>query len=174
MFDTTKLRQGNKKAFHKFYRTYRPKLFGYVKTKVGNIHDVEEIVQDSFLGFLDALPLFQGKSSLWTFLVSITRHEIADYYRKKYAKRALTLVPFIDLGYTQDLYSAKETRANFNAALKQVLPEERKLILWKYEQKLPIKEIAHRLDITPKAAESRLFRARKAFQVAYIEVAELV
>src|SRR5690606_32416078 len=128
----------------------------YVYKKVSDPQDVEEIVQDTFLGFLDALPLFQGKSSLWTFLVSIARHEIADYYRKKYAKRALKLVPFIDKGYTQDLLTPKETRANFNAALRKILPEEQKLILWKYEQKLSVKQIAKKLDVSTKAAESRI------------------
>ena len=146
---------------------------GYIVKKVSNPRDAEEIMHDAYLGFLDSIPLFQGKSKLYTFLVSITRHEIADYYRKRHAKKAINYVPFIDTGYTQDLFTAKETREQFNKALQQLLPEERKLILWKYDRELSVKEIATKLDISVKSAESRLFRARKAFQVIYSEIEQV-
>lgn len=162
----------NKDSFRLFYQETHKRLLHYVSSKVKSHQDAEEIVQDSYLGFLDSLPLFRGESQHYTFLVSIARHEIADYYRKKYAKKALKYVPFIDLGYTQDLYSTKETREQFGNALKELLPHDRNLILWKYEQKLSIKEIADKLEVSHKAAESRLFRARKAFQLAYIDISQ--
>lgn len=165
-----KIKAGDKRAFSRFYKQTKNKLIQYVYTKVSNPKDCEEIVQDSYLGFLDSVPLFRGQSSLWTFLVSITRHEIADYYRRKYAKKALTYVPFIDMGYTEDVYSAKETREHCNHVLESLTKENKMLIIWKYMDKLPVNEIAKKLDISPKAAESRLFRARKAFQVAYLEI----
>jgi len=170
--DATAIIKGDKKAFRAFYRQYYPRLLAYVLQKVSKKEDAEELVQDSFLSFLDSLPLFQGKSSLWTFLVSIARHEVADYYRKKYAKKALQYVPFIDTGYTQDLYSTKETRAHFNQTLKKLVADEQKLLEWKYEQKLSVKEIAQKLNISVKATESRIFRARKSFQVIYTDITQ--
>lgn len=161
---------GDKRAFRLFYKQQQPKLLSYVIKRVSNREDAEEIVQDTFLSFLDALPLYRGNAKLSTFLGSIVRHEIADYFRKKYAKKALQYVPFIDKGYTPDLYSTKETRQQFNKALRSLLPQDQLLIEWKYEQKLSVKEIAKKLDISVKATESRLFRARKAFQLAYVEV----
>lgn len=161
---------GDKKEFRRFYKEFKPRLEAYVYARTNNLHDSEEIVQDSFIGFLDSLPLFRGQSSLWTFLVSIARHEIADYFRKKYAKKALQYVPFVDQGFSEDLYSAKEIRLVFNSALKKLVKEDQKLLLWKYDKKLSVKEIAKKLDISVKACESKIFRARKAFQLAYDEV----
>jgi len=47
--------------------------------------------------------------------------------------------------------------------------EEVQILRLKYEQGRSVKEIARELNIGVKAAESQLFRARKAFQVAYRE-----
>lgn len=164
-----KVKRGDLAAFKRFYRKYQPRLKAIVSSKVSNSADVEEIVQDAFINFLDALPLYQGKAKLYTYLVSIAKHEVADYYRKKYAKKALKYVPFIDKGYTQDLFTNHETRQAVNQTLNQLLPEQRRLIIWKYQENLSVKKIADQLDVSIKAAESRLFRARKAFQLAYLD-----
>lgn len=163
-----KLKDGDRQTFRQFYQETKPRLKAYLSSRISQPEDLEEVVQDSFLSFLDALPLFRGKSSAWTFLVSIARHEVADYYRKKYAKRALQFVPFIDKGYTPDLYTARETRERFVATMNQLLPEQRQLIAWKYELNWSVEKIAQKLEISVKAAESRLFRARKAFQEVYV------
>ena len=41
---------------------------------------------------------------------------------------------------------------------------------WKYIDGLPVQEIARRLAIGPKAAESLLTRAREAFRAAMLEM----
>lgn len=158
---------GERRAFRQFYRLWKPKLSAYVVSRVKSCEDAEEIVQDSFLSFLDSLPLFSFRSSLGTFLVAIARHEVADYYRRLYAKRAIRCVPFVDQVYTSPMYSARETREEFERALARIEPRERRLLLWKYEEKLSVKEMARKLGVSVKAVESRLFRARKAFGVAY-------
>jgi RNA polymerase sigma-70 factor (ECF subfamily) len=165
-----KLLKGDKKALRRFYKLHYLRLLAYVRVRVRMDEDAEEIVHDSFLGFLDSLPLFGFRSSLWTFLVSIARHEIADYYRKLYAKKAIRYVPFVDQVYDKPLYSSEETRELFEMALEKLLPQEKEIILWKYEEGFSVKEIADKLDLGVKAAESKLYRARKAFMVAYEEV----
>ena len=165
-----RLMSGDKKALRKFYGEFKPRLKAYVKQRVGDGRDVEEIVQDSFLGFLDALPLFSFRSSLYTFLVSIARHEVADYYRKRYAKKAIKYVPFVEQVYKEPVYDVHETREFFDKAIRRIKPLERKLLLWKYEDGLSVKEIAEKTEMSEKAVESRLFRARQSFQLAYLEI----
>jgi RNA polymerase sigma-70 factor, ECF subfamily len=162
-----KIVAGDKKAFMKFYRQYQPKLLGYVASRVKSTQDAEEIVQDAFLGFVDSLPVFGGRSSLSTFLVSIAKHEIADYYRKLYAKKVLKHVPFVDQVVVEPMYDVNETREKFDQALAKLKEEEKKLVLWKYEEELSVAEMAKKLGKTIKATESKLYRARQAFKLAY-------
>jgi len=164
------LLRGDKRVLREFYKEYYSRLVGVLVRKVRTREDAEEIAQDVFISFLEALPVFGFRSSLWTFMRSIARHEVADYYRKLYAKRAIKYVPFVDQVYEEPLLSDKETQEWFYAALGKIKPKERQLVEWKYEQKLSVKEIAAKLGLSIKAAESRLFRARQAFQVAYLSI----
>ena len=164
-----KLLVGEKRAFGKFYRLTKKRLENFVMTRVSSKKDAEEIIQDTYLSFLDSLPLFQGRSSLKTFLYSIGRHEVADYWRKIYAKRAIKTVPFVSQVYTEKLYSAAVTAEEIDRVYSKLLPDEVIILRLKYEEEMSVKEIARKLEISVSAAESRLFRARKSFQVAYAD-----
>jgi len=161
-----KLLAGNKRAFREFYNVTKPRLLKWVESRVDNHKDAEEIVQDSFLSLIESLPVFRGKSSLKTFLTSIARHEIADYWRKKYAKKAILTVPFMDQVYTEKLYSSIETSVEVERVFAKLLPEEELILRLKYEDNLSVGEIAKKIGASVKATESKLFRARKAFQFA--------
>lgn len=161
------LKEGKSEAVRRFYREQAPKLLAWIESRVKNHEDAQELMHDTFLHFIDSLPWFRGDASLKTFLVSIAKHEVGDYWRKKYAKKAIMTVPFMDQVYTERIYSAKKTAERVEAAYRLLLPEERLILIWKYEENRTVEEIAGRLEISLKAAESRLFRARKAFQKAY-------
>ena len=162
-----RLKQGDRGAFRTLYDKTRAKLLQWVLAKVENTEDAEELVQDTYLAFLDSLPLFRGDSSLWTFLVAIARHEVADYWRKKYAKRAIQTVPFVSELYTEKLYASVIVSDEIERVSARLLPQEVVILRLKYEEGRSLAEIARQLNISLKAAESRLFRARKAFVVAY-------
>lgn len=158
---------GNKKTFRKFYRETQSKLLAWITREVACHEDAEEIVQDTYLAFLDSLPLYRGTSSLWTFLTAIARHELADYWRKRYAKKAILTIPFADHVYHEKLFSARQVNQVVDKVYAELLPDHAKILKMKYEQGLSIKAIAHDLNLSFKATESRLFRARRAFQLAY-------
>ena len=64
-------------------KKFRKRLMNFVLTKIDNLEDAEEIVQDTLIGAWDSLPRFRGESELFTFVASITRHEVADFYRRR-------------------------------------------------------------------------------------------
>jgi RNA polymerase sigma-70 factor (ECF subfamily) len=158
---------GDRRAFRRFYESTKNQVMGYARQRVDSVKDAEELVHDAYLAMLDSLPLFRGKSTVKTFLMSILRHELADYWRKRYAKSAIKTVPFVDQVYTERLYSAKKTALVIERVYGQLQPWERKVLRLKYEEGLSVKQIARMMDWTVKAAESRLFRARRSFQLAY-------
>lgn len=55
--------------------------FAYSKTK--NKEVSEDLVQDTFIVAVTKLTTFRGESTHKTWLISILRNKIADYYRKK-------------------------------------------------------------------------------------------
>ncbi len=169
---------GNEAALRWLYHHITPRLRALLLTKVASGEDVEELVQDTLLAFLDALPLFNHQSSIWTFVVGIAKHEVADYYRKKYAKRVIKSLPLLNDLYDQQLHSSDETAAELRLAIKKVYtcltPKQQVVLHLKYEQGLSVHEIASAFGLSLKATESLLFRSRMAFQKAYTAQMEQV
>lgn len=166
----------DKKALYKFYRHYKIKLIPYIKSRVDNPSDVEEIFQDTLYGFLEALRDFHGRCSLSTYLYSICSRKIADFYRKKKLKQLLfshspRLEALISPLLTpEDEMDTKLLRHRVYKALDKLLPRYRKILLLKYADDITVDDIAGKFMVTAKSIESALFRAKKAFVKAFISI----
>lgn len=169
------LLRGSDRALEKLHRTYLPKLRAFVRSRVQSSEDADEIVQDSLLSALDSLALFSGRSSLFTWLCGIARHEIADYYRRRKIKAVVfSRLPFIEGFVSRALEpDARMMRTEYERrvrlALAAILPHYREILELKYMDGLSVKEIAGKLGMSLKAVESVLSRARRAFAIAYEE-----
>ena len=57
-------------------------LFNYTISRINNHDLAKDLVQDTFFAGLKAMNNFQGKASERTWLISILKRKIIDYYRK--------------------------------------------------------------------------------------------
>ena len=83
-------------------KTYTKDLFSYVITKVHQKEVAEDLVQDTFLSAYQSYENYQGKSNVKTWLFSILKHKIADYYRSKYKQNIEFGSDFIDTFFDED------------------------------------------------------------------------
>lgn len=165
------LQLGNEKEILRWYRTFELPITKYIRSQVSNAEDVQELVQNVFLTCLESLPLFQQQSSLWTWMCSIARHEVADYYRKKYAKRVLQCIPFMDALLPEQVADMHDVSSIVLSVLQKLSHADRELLQLKYVDGLSVKHIAVHLCQSIKSVESKLFRARKAFEELYAKEA---
>lgn len=167
---------GNRKVLHAFYLTYSPKLLRHIGNKVESQADAEEILQDSLFAFLEAIRDFRGNSSIQTFIFSICNHKIIDYYRRKKIKHVVfSRVPQLEAVVSPLLNPEEELDANLlkekiHRAFGRLLPHYRHILTLKYVDNLSVEEIAEKLTLTFKSAESRIFRARKAFVEVFLSI----
>jgi len=159
-----KLKKGNSKAVTYWFNSYHNRLLNIVISRVSSVKDAEEIVQQTFLNCLKHLPLFRGKSSIWTWMNSIAKHEIADYFRKKYAKKALKTTHLSEFLMIDEIDNSTEVSQKVKRVLKNMKAQQQELLLLKYVDKRKVLEIATSLGKTVKSVESDLFRARKTFR----------
>lgn len=163
---------GKKGAATKFYKELAPKLRRYLATKLPET-DVEEVLQDSFLSAFDSLPLFRGESSISSWLISIARHEVADFYRKKYVRLAVEQTSPLFENMVSDtlspefIYEKKKLEKKFFKIYRGLTRQYQDVLSYKYELSMSVKEIAERMELPFKATESLLFRARLAFRIEY-------
>ena len=163
-----------KDTAREIYQKYQLRLRNFIARKVANEQDIEEILQESLIATVDCLPLYSGKSSLFTWICGIARHEIADYYRKKKIKTFLfSHLPWLEelasqaLGPEQ-IFMRRELEDKVKKTLNRLSEGYAEVLRLKYYQGLSVEQIAIKLNETTKMVESRLFRARQAFIKVYL------
>ncbi len=166
----------DRNALSVFYRTYTPSLRRFIKNKINNPDDVEEVLQDALYGFLEAIRDFIGASKLKTFLYAIASHKVIDWYRRKKIRHVVfSAVPQLEsfvttlLGPEEEL-DASLLREKIYKALGRLLPMYKSVLVLKYADDFSVADIAKKLTISFKSAESQLFRARKAFVEAFLSI----
>jgi RNA polymerase sigma-70 factor (ECF subfamily) len=166
----TKLRAGEAAAVRAWYKLYATRLEHFILGKVSNPLDAQEIMQEVFMKSLQNLAHFTGKSTLWTWMCSIAKHEVADYWRKKYAKKTLALVPLMDNLLAAEIGDAHDLAEKIGLILKKMEKGNGELLLQKYVDCKKVAQIAREMGKSSKAVESDLWRARRAFKKAYLEL----
>ncbi|MDR0462979.1 MAG: RNA polymerase sigma factor [Pseudomonadales bacterium] len=164
------LKTGQERAVLWWYNHYSKRLQAFIFSKISKELDVEEITQEVFMKALQNLANFSGRSSLWTWMCAIAKHEIADYYRKIYAKKVLALLPLTENLLTCKIDDADELAEKIEQVWQQVGVCNRELLLQKYIDKRKVAEIARDRGKTSKAIESELWRAREEFKRAYLHL----
>ncbi len=151
------------------YRIYRQPIFNFIKKQLGDSGVAEEITQDVFLEFIEALRDFHFQCSLKTYIFSIARNKTIDTIRKKKIKKIFfSSMPsyFLD-NIASVVFDEKIERQEVRSKIKKTfskLPNDYRLILrLKYIENHTVRGISKKLVIGFKATESLLFRARKAF-----------
>lgn len=171
-----KILSGDRRALASFYQTYAPKLLRHIEAKVSSRPDAEEILQDSLFAFLEAIRDFQGTASLNTFIFAITNHKIIDFYRRRKLKQVVfSKMPQLEalispLLNPEEELDAKLLKEKVKHAFDKLLPHYRDVLVLKYIENLSVDDIAGRLSVTFKSAESRIFRARKSFVEIFLSI----
>src|SRR5207244_308113 len=71
---------------------FEGRLLAFVESRLKNRATSEDVVQETFLGFLVGLPNFDDQTPLETFLFSIAAHKLTDVLRRQGRRLTLPLV----------------------------------------------------------------------------------
>jgi RNA polymerase sigma-70 factor (ECF subfamily) len=165
----TKILNRDEDAFMSFVKEHEKVLYNFIFRQIRNPEVAEELVQDVFIDFLEALRNFQYQSKLKTFLFSIAKYKVIDVMRKKKIKKVLfsALPDYVVEGLSPVLMEEQLEKKELASKIQTIinkLPNDYQVILrLKYIDGVRVKNIASRLSLTFKATESLLFRARRAF-----------
>jgi RNA polymerase sigma-70 factor (ECF subfamily) len=175
---------GDERAFETFVEEYHPRLYRFAYRRVGGDPEVAaDIVQATFEKVLPRLASYRGEAALFTWMCSFCRFEIAAHWRA--AGRRRPEVELVEdspevraalesLAAAEDRQDALLERRELARLVRVVLdhlpPHYAHALEWKYLDDVPVREIAERMRLTPKAAESLLTRARGAFRLGFGEV----
>jgi RNA polymerase sigma-70 factor (ECF subfamily) len=174
---------GEDAAFQEFFDAHFPGLFRFAMTRLG--HDpaaAEEVAQSTLCKVVRKLHTYRGEASLFTWACTFCRWEIsawqAQHGRRGLAVELVEETP-PEVRAALESLSALDASGPRERLLRQEVADLVRLTLdhlphrygdaleWKYIEGLSVKEIAVRLNVGPKAAESLLTRARQTFRDAF-------
>jgi RNA polymerase sigma-70 factor (ECF subfamily) len=166
------IRNGDKEAIRAFYRDFAPRISRFLARKVPP-EDAKEILNDVFFDAIDQLPFLKNTDNIQAWLYRIAHNKSVDYYRKKKIKSLLlSQVPYLEIvakefEEPEFIMEKNRVREKIEKALQMISVKYAIILRMHYEDGMRIKEIAVNLNLTPKATESLLFRARVGFMKAY-------
>lgn len=175
-----RMRAGEERAFDQFFELYFQPVYRFALSRLDRQADLSrDIAQATICRALEKLHLFRGEARLFTWLCAICRFEISAHHRRE--RRDSRGVPLTDdIQPRADVAAAVlesqdperrllrgEVAKQVHETIDQLPPRYAQALAWKYDDGLPVTEIARRLDLSEKAAESLLTRAREAFRARY-------
>ena len=147
---------GNRAAFETLCDRYLPSVYSRLCALLP-LDAAEDVTQEVFIAALRGLERFKGRSLFRTWLASITRNKVADYYRKQ--GRSPSTVPLDGAAENLARSDAWEECVLVRAALRQLPVHYQEVLLLRFAEGLPFKEIAQILEISLEASKSRYRRA---------------
>ena len=173
------MRAGEEAAFSEFVERYSRALYRFTLARLDGDRDLtRETVQSVITKALGKLDTYRGEASLLTWLCACCRNEVLMHLRRRRAAPwrvelddGVEPAPGFHVQRPRDpervLLRREETHL-VHVALDTLPSHYAQALEWKYVERAPVVEIAARLGIRPKAAESLLTRARQAFRRSYL------
>ena len=130
------------------YTSYYKKVLGYINGKVCNLSLAEDLCSEVFLKIFEKLDSFDAeKASLSTWIFTITRNRLTDYYR---TRRVFEEIPetLTDDSCVEAEICNQESLDELADALEKLDSRERDIIILHYYSGCTLKEIAERLGIS--------------------------
>ncbi|GAP14135.1 RNA polymerase sigma factor, sigma-70 family [Longilinea arvoryzae] len=168
------LKRGDRAEFARLVDAYSTHIYRLALRMLADPQDAEDVLQETFIKAMRALPAFEGRSSLSTWLYRIAVNEALMMVRKRKPEVSLSTpaeddddeengeeLQIVDWGHLpeSELLSG-ESRRHIDQAVEN-LPQKLKVVfLLRDVEGLSIEDAAATLGISQAAVKTRLLRAR--------------
>ncbi len=181
----------NRQEIETLLLKYNSYLLAVLRYKLNNNQAAEDILQDTYVSFLGIINkkdiTFRNEAKLKNYLLTIAVNKVKDHFRvRKRELRKTKLFPGVEKlnealdslasreKTQEDIMLDQEQGERLNNAVQyamEVLPEKyRKILVQKFTDNLTNKEIAVSFNLSVKAVESLLVRAKRAFKKEFEQI----
>ena len=137
------------------YTEYHDRVLGYIRARVSNREDAEDLCADVFEKALRASDGYDAaRAAPGTWLYAITRNAVIDYFRKTRPQDELP-EDLADDELPEDDILRSELLDALAAALEALPDELTDIIVLRYYDRLPLTEVALRLGMSYGAVKLR-------------------
>jgi len=157
------------KLYDRYAKMVYNKCYGFARSE----DEAEDLTQDVFLQLFIKLRTFKGKSKFSTWLYSFAYNFCVNYVNRNKQRKIRDKSVQVENSEhkltaevpDESLYEMKADK--LKKALEQISPEEKSILLLKYQDGASIKELVGLMDIGESAVKMRLKRAKERLLEIY-------
>lgn len=174
-----RIRAGEPNAWNELISRFEGRLLAFVESRLRNRATSEDVVQETFIGFLTSMPNYDVSRPLEGYLFSIAAHKLTDHLRREGRRPALPLSGGSSAGGEWDLPGGERPASSIARSGERKQLESAALVAaiasqmrrWKQQgdwekikctellfvRGLPNKEVASRLGISEQTVANHKF-----------------
>jgi len=160
-----KLKNGDSKAFDTLFANYGKRLYYFTYAYLKSKEEAEGVVQEVFLRIWRNRKKLKPDLSFKAYLFKITYHCILAIFKQNSSRHLyLHSIANDTVHFTEEM----NERLNYqmllekvDSLIEQLPPRQKEILIKRKKEDLPVKEIAHQLEISPKTVENHLTEALK-------------
>jgi RNA polymerase sigma-70 factor (ECF subfamily) len=163
-------------AFERLMPAYRRRVFGLAYSLLRDRGAAEDVAQEVFVKLWQALPRYDGRAQLSTWIYAITRNAAISAMRKR--RRLVSMSDPVVFEEVESRSALPSTEPEDVALWRQVeaLPDkQRQVVTLYYQEERAVDEVAAMMGLPVNTVKTHLHRARAslatALRVAGMEVA---
>lgn len=157
--------QGDLGAFEQLVIRHQQIAWTIACRFLGDRSEAEDVAQEAFLKILKAAPRYRPSAAFRTYLIRVTSRLCIDRGRKMHPVYTDSVPDSPAAGRTaaQDAARTERDRA-IRSALDALPPSQRMAVVLRYFEDMSYRDISQAMDITEKAVERLLARARTSLR----------
>ncbi|MDB5275021.1 MAG: polymerase, sigma-24 subunit, subfamily [Chitinophagaceae bacterium] len=162
----TLLKEGNAAAFDVLYSRYWDRVLNLAYRKTGDLMEAENIIQDVFVSLWTRRDCLNINGNFSNYLFVSVKYRVLKVLARQKTEQAVNIDQAGELldDSTQEYLTFEDIRERLEVLIGN-LPEKSRLIYLLKSEDKSYKEIAAELNMTEKAVDAHLLRARRKLRV---------
>jgi RNA polymerase sigma-70 factor (ECF subfamily) len=147
------------KAFGGLYLRYAEPVFRYLYSRLGNVHEAEDLTAQTFLAAFESFKSFRQEGHFSSWLFTIARNKAMDHFRGR--KDATPIDDLHEIPSGSDPLNAviqSEQAAALSKLIRELPEEERELLRLRFLAEMSFPEMAHFLHRNDEAVKKTVYR----------------
>lgn len=157
--------------YHNFHRV----LLNFIKSKISNEQDAEDILHDVFIKIVNNIDRVSDKEKLKSWIYSITRNAIIDYYRSNVKYKTTTIDDTFNNLFTDEEYidTSKGLECCLTNFIQQLPDDYRNIIIDVELNNIKQKDLTDKYNLAYSSVRSKVQRGREKLKKLLVDCCDI-
>ena len=171
---TVRENESTRQTFAELYEEYLPKVYRYINYRINDTQITEDLTSTVFEKALTNFGKYsKDRASFSTWIFSISRNVVIDYYRAQGRRQTVPLDETTDIvsrdPSPEDELLKKEEREKLQVYLMELPQDEQEIIRLKFAAELNNRQIARMLGLSESNVGTKLYRSIRKLRDVFQE-----